>query len=206
MVKFNFPSGALDTILLWRYYSCQQSPPAKEVFVIQELYMKLLTIAFYRRYRLQLAVFGLFIFAPWAFPQLPAIAAESQSLNVAEVVPLMVPYLSSAPTDVLLFPQAGLRPERYTIKLPATAYSSTPDQTDSTPFITASGSNVIWGVVAANFLPIGTRLRLPDHYGDQVFVVEDRMNERYNVRLDIWMESREQAKHWGLKQVVVEVL
>src|SRR3989338_9015609 len=61
MVKFNFPSGALDTILLWRYYSCQQSPPAKEVFVIQELYMKLLTIAFYRRYRLQLAVFGLFI-------------------------------------------------------------------------------------------------------------------------------------------------
>ena len=168
--------------------------------------MKLLTIAFYRRYRLQLAVFGLFIFAPWAFPQLLAIAAESQSLNVAEVVPLMVPYLSSVPTDVLLFPQAGLRPERYTIKLPATAYSSTPDQTDSTPFITASGTNVRWGVVAANFLPIGTRLRLPDHYGDQVFVVEDRMNERYNVRLDIWMESREQAKHWGLKQVVVEVL
>ena len=37
------------------------------------------------------------------------------------------------------------------IKIWITAYSSTPEETDSTPFITASGSHVRNGVAAANF-------------------------------------------------------
>lgn len=104
------------------------------------------------------------------------------------------------------FPQAGPRPARYVRRVLVTAYSSTPDQTDSTPFTTASGTSVRHGVVAANFLAFGTRLRLPSHFGGDVFTVEDRMHERFSDRLDIWMESREAARAWGVRYVNVEVL
>lgn len=87
-----------------------------------------------------------------------------------------------------------------------TAYSSTPDQTDETPLITASGSHVRDGVIATNFLPIGTKIRLPTIYGDKIFVVEDRMNERYYYRADVWMRTREEAKQFGLKNAPIEVL
>ncbi len=103
-------------------------------------------------------------------------------------------------------PQANERPAKYVIKVPVTAYSSTPDQTDDTPFITARGTMVRPGIVAANFLPFGAMIRMPSHFGNQVFVVEDRMNQRYDKRVDIWMESRQQAKQWGLRQVAIEVL
>ena len=88
----------------------------------------------------------------------------------------------------------------------ATAYSSTPDQTDSTPFTTASGTTVRDGIVAANWLPIGARIRLPEIYGQKVFVVEDRMNPRFADRLDVWMTTREEAKNFGVQRVLVEVL
>lgn len=87
-----------------------------------------------------------------------------------------------------------------------TAYSSTPDQTDDTPFITASGSHVRDGVVAANFLPIGTKIRFPTMYGNKVFIVEDRMNSRYTYRVDIWMRTREEAKQFGLRNLPIEVI
>lgn len=168
--------------------------------------MKLLSIAFYRKYRGQIAVFSLILAVPWALPQLPASAAMSESLSVSEMVPLVVPFYQMEQGQFLSFPVAEARGARYVVNVPVTAYSSTPDQTDDTPFITASGTQVRWGVVAANFLPIGTLVRLPEHYGDQIFVVEDRMNARYNVRMDIWMQTREEARAWGLKQVKIEVL
>jgi len=87
-----------------------------------------------------------------------------------------------------------------------TAYSSTVDQTDSTPFITASGTHVRNGIVAANFLRFGTTIRFPTLYGDELFVVEDRMNSRYQYRVDIWMRSREEAKQFGAKLVPIEVI
>ncbi|MFH1236595.1 MAG: hypothetical protein V1685_06735 [Parcubacteria group bacterium] len=92
------------------------------------------------------------------------------------------------------------------VYLNITAYSSTPDQTDGDPFTTASGSKVRDGVIAANFLPIGTRVRIPDHFGDKIFVVEDRMNPRHRYMADIWMASRDQAKEWGARYTKLEVL
>ncbi|OGL72338.1 hypothetical protein A3F28_01480 [Candidatus Uhrbacteria bacterium RIFCSPHIGHO2_12_FULL_57_11] len=94
-----------------------------------------------------------------------------------------------------------------TLKVTVTAYSSTPDQTDSTPFITANGQHVRDGIIAANFLPFGTRVRFPELYGDKVFTVEDRMHPRFSKRADIWMETRQEAVHFGLKRgVTLEVL
>ncbi len=88
-----------------------------------------------------------------------------------------------------------------------TAYSSTPDQCDSSPFITASGTHVHPGTLAANFLPFGTKVIFPDYSGDRVYVVEDRMNKRFSSRADIWLETRAAAYAFGkrhLRMVVVE--
>lgn len=88
----------------------------------------------------------------------------------------------------------------------ASAYSSTPDQTDSTPFITAWGTQVRDGIIAANFLPFGTLIKMPELYGDKIFVVEDRMNKRYAYKIDVWFPEREQAMEFGNKKVKIEVV
>lgn len=90
----------------------------------------------------------------------------------------------------------------------ATAYSSEESQTDDTPFITASGAFVYDGVIAANFLPIGTKVMIPDLYGDKIFTVEDRMNSRYNGQhiIDIWFENHSHARQFGKKILTINVL
>ena len=85
------------------------------------------------------------------------------------------------------------------------AYSSTPDQTDSTPFIMASGKHVYDGAIAANFLPMGTLVRIPELFGGKIFVVEDRMHKRFSDRVDIWMETRQEAINFGLRSAAIEV-
>lgn len=88
-----------------------------------------------------------------------------------------------------------------------TAYTSTPDQTDDSPFIAASGRRVHDGMIAANWLPFGAIVKIPSLYGDKEFVVEDRMNKRYGYgRLDIWLDaSKSEARKFGVKRAQVEV-
>ena len=93
-----------------------------------------------------------------------------------------------------------------TVAVVVTAYSSTTWQTDDSPFITASGTNVREGVVAANFLPIGTRIKLPDLYGDRIFVVEDRMHPRQKYVVDIWFPSYSEALNFGAKFTNIQVI
>lgn len=90
--------------------------------------------------------------------------------------------------------------------LTITGYSSTPDQTDDTPFTTALGTHVRDGVIAANFLPFGTRLVIPELFGDKVFTVEDRMHERFNRRLDIWFPDRKSAQIFGVRNAEVIIV
>ncbi len=101
--------------------------------------------------------------------------------------------------------RAGGKEPRKVIYVTVTAYSSTPDQTDDSPFITANGTWVHDGTLAANFLPFGTKVRLPDYSGDKEYVVEDRMNQRYSYRADIWMKTREEAKQFGVKTLKMEI-
>lgn len=93
---------------------------------------------------------------------------------------------------------------RKRIFVTATAYSSTVDQTDSTPFITANGSHVHDGTLAANFLPFGTKVRFPSLYKNKIFIVEDRMKSSHKV--DLWFSTREEAKFFGVKRVEMEIL
>lgn len=86
----------------------------------------------------------------------------------------------------------------------ATAYSSTVDQTDSSPFITASGTHVHDGTLATNFLKFGTKVTIPDIYGEKTFTVEDRMRDNHKV--DVWFPSREQALKFGVKRTRIVVV
>ena len=88
-----------------------------------------------------------------------------------------------------------------------TAYTSTLDQTDDSPFIAASGKRVHDGMIAANGLAFGTEIKIPALYGDKIFVVEDRMNKRYGPgRFDIWLDvPRKEAMEFGVKRVEVQI-
>lgn len=88
-----------------------------------------------------------------------------------------------------------------------TAYSSTPWQTDNTPFITAAGTAVKDGVIANNLLPFGTEVKIPSLFGNKIFTVEDRMNaKKSNNQFDIWFSSTAAAEDFGVKNALVEVL
>lgn len=87
-----------------------------------------------------------------------------------------------------------------------TAYSSSEDETDSTPHLTASGTRTRDGVVASNIFPIGTRVKIPELFGDKVLVVEDRMHNRFTDRIDVWMPSKWSALLFGKKKAEVEIV
>lgn len=97
-----------------------------------------------------------------------------------------------------------------TYTIPVTSYSSTADQTDSTPCITANGfdlcANNRENVIAANFLKFGTKVRMPELFGNRVFTVQDRMNARYYYRADVWMIERQDAVKFGIHYTKIEVL
>jgi len=93
------------------------------------------------------------------------------------------------------------------IEVMVTAYSSTPEETDETPFITAAGTWVKDGIVANNLYSFGTKIKLPEIYGDKIFVVEDRMHSRKGFyHIDIWFPTRESALAFGTKITEMEVL
>ncbi len=91
-----------------------------------------------------------------------------------------------------------------------TAYTSEVAQCDSSPCITANGFNVcehgIEDTVAVNWLKFGTRIRIPDLFGDRIFVVRDRMNKKHNDKVDIWMINKKDALKFGKKVAKIEVL
>ncbi|MDL2345571.1 hypothetical protein QOL99_15650, partial [Deinococcus sp. MIMF12] len=95
----------------------------------------------------------------------------------------------------------------------ATAYNSLAAQTDSTPFITATGTRTRPGVVALSrdllrVFPYGSRITVEDLSGKynhllrgRVFYVEDTMAARKTNSIDIWMGTRSQALQFGARQV-----
>jgi len=100
--------------------------------------------------------------------------------------------------------------ETKSIETYVTAYSSTPEQTDSSPCISASGYNLCKhnreNVVACNFLPFGTKIIIPELDPDRVYTVVDRMNSRYDNRIDIWKRSKSDARSFGLRLLTVEII
>jgi len=93
------------------------------------------------------------------------------------------------------------------MKVVITGYSSTSWETDETPELTAAGTLTREGIVANNGLPIGTKIKIPELYGDKVFVVEDRMSrQKGKYQVDIWFPSYWEAKNFGAKRTYIEIL
>ncbi len=114
------------------------------------------------------------------------------------------------PDPVLTVPQrfdGHLPTAARTVMVTVTAYASTVAECDDDPFTTADGSQVRDGIIAANFLKFGTKVRIPDLFGDKVFEVHDRMNARYQNRVDVWMDSSQKDREFGIhRNVKIEVL
>ena len=91
-----------------------------------------------------------------------------------------------------------------------TAYNSEVAQCDSSPCITANGFNVckhgIEDTLAINSLKFGTKVRIPNLFGDKIFTVRDRTNKRYTNRVDIWMINKQDALNFGVKKANLEIL
>ncbi len=98
------------------------------------------------------------------------------------------------------------RPETpYTIvRAEVSAYSSSVNETDEDPFITASGTRVNHDTLACpGRLEFGTMVEIEG----KMYVCEDRMNRRYRDRenYDIWVVSKEVAYQFGRKNLDIRV-
>ncbi len=132
--------------------------------------------------------------------------------NIGAIAPIAKVDAQAAPVaieqvaDTSLTATAPMDEEVTRMSAKITAYSSTEDQTDDSPFITASGAHVADGIVASNFLPLHTHIKIPALFGEKIFVVEDRMAKRFSDRVDIWMPDRTSAWKFGLQHAEIVVL
>jgi len=133
--------------------------------------------------------------AVWQFEDLAVFAGERE--NSQDLLMIIA-------GDSLMAVNESLQPK--IMKIVLTGYSSTADQTDDTPFITASNTRVRDGIVAANFLAFGTQVKIPAIFGDKVFTVEDRMAKKHNDKMDIWFSERYLAKNFGVQEAEVLIL
>lgn len=128
--------------------------------------------------------------------------ADSEGMDFAEYI-TKDKYVNPEKEAMLLAGQGKVVSRRL---VTLSAYSSTPDQTDSSPFITASGTHVRDGIVATNILPFGTKIKIPAIYGNKIFTVEDRMHTRFQNNVDIWFTTRQAAKSFGIKRAEIEIV
>ena len=83
------------------------------------------------------------------------------------------------------------------------AYNSEESQTDSDPFITASGVMTKDGIIANNCLDFGTKVKI----NGKEYEVQDRMNSVYGCEVfDIWFEEVGEAIKFGRNNLEVEIL
>ncbi len=147
-------------------------------------------------------------------PTTPAVAARTDGFGAISVLAIADGAQSQTLKQAFegfVIPAADYLPlpayASRTYHVDMTAYTSSIEECDSDPFITADGSHTQDGMIATNFLPFGTRVRIPTLFGDKVFTVHDRMNKRYNRRIDVWMEKKDDMREFGVKRnTLIEVI
>lgn len=85
-----------------------------------------------------------------------------------------------------------------------TAYTSSRDETDSTPFETASGTHTHDGTLACPAkYPFGTKVQI----AGQMYTCEDRMNARFaaDEHFDMWVHTKAEAFAWGAQNINVVI-
>lgn len=96
------------------------------------------------------------------------------------------------------------------LRVTATAYTSQRRQTDSTPYLAAWSNRLVPGVksiaISRDLLELGigngTALKIGGLPG--TYTVLDKMNKRWQRRIDIYMgNDLKRAKAWGSKEVII---
>ena len=114
---------------------------------------------------------------------------------------LLLPFLLSA---------SDSKKETVTLEVSATAYNSVPEQTDDTPFEAAWGDildpEVKSIAVSSDLLDMGltknTRVKIEGLPGE--YLVLDKMNKRWEKKIDIYMGTDiQEARNWGIKKVTI---
>lgn len=98
-----------------------------------------------------------------------------------------------------------VEPPKVVLSSSVSAFTSSVDETDSTPNITASGTHVHSGTAACPIrFPFGTVIEV----NGKRYVCEDRMAERFRHGnyFDLWMPSKASALQWGRRTVEVTIL
>mgnify|MGYP001562306855 CR=1 FL=1 len=97
--------------------------------------------------------------------------------------------------------------EKLNISRIITGYTSSVNETDSSPCISADNTNICkvnYNVCASNFVPFNTKLKIE---GLGICVVKDRINKKYNDRVDWYFgKDKNKAIRFGKKYLKVEVL
>lgn len=100
-------------------------------------------------------------------------------------------------------------------------YNSIPNQTDSTPFITATGTRTRYGIVAVSRdilakTGYGAKVKIIQWTGGSgcnsrvipqgtLYAVEDTMARSQYRKIDIWLPSRTQALNFGRCNAVISI-
>ena len=96
------------------------------------------------------------------------------------------------------------------MEVTATAYTSTPSETDDTPALAAWGDTLKPGMkaiaVSRDLIKAGLdhnqTVRISGLEGE--YIVLDKMNKRWKKKIDIYMgNNEEKAKKWGEKKVTI---
>lgn len=128
-----------------------------------------------------------------AVPQPP----DAHAQELVPVAPQKAPSAPEAP--------APEHPAGSAVYATVTAYSSSPDETDDTPFITADGSHVTRGTLACpSRYEFGQKVLIDG----EIYTCQDRMAARYRnlEHFDIWMPSKAAALAYGTKQITITIL
>lgn len=131
--------------------------------------------------------------------------AKEEPVEVEEPEPDPEPYVFPPPESLPFVSITAEEPPHELMLAEVSAYTSSVDETDSTPDINAMGTNPGPGSVACpTRYKFGTKVFIN---GDE-FVCDDRMNPRYadGNYFDIWTETKAEAMHWGRRTVEVRVI
>ena len=173
----------------------------------------------------KLATFGLVIAALiTAFSAPRSQPAESVSLHITPTA--VVTSSARVLPEFHAVLQGPVANPRWILR--ATGYNSLESQTDSTPFIPATGARTRPGIVAVSrdllgtALPYGSLVRIRDlgalntgnGFGafqkmldaQQLFIVEDTMHARKTQQIDVWCEEYSTGIAWGVRKVEVALV
>ncbi|MCX6794988.1 MAG: hypothetical protein NTY31_03345 [Candidatus Falkowbacteria bacterium] len=143
-------------------------------------------------------------------PEMSEEAAKLATLVATSTAPAVASPISteasSTPITASSTEMKVIRTSTHTI----TAYNSEAGQTDDSPCITANGYDVCANgeedTIAANFLKFDTKVKIPELFGDRIFVVRDRMNKKHPNRVDVWMVEKSDAIQFGVKVAKIQVI